>query len=325
MFVQQYDGKKIRQAILMYNRIRSYRKVGEFLGIGKSTIHRWYNRFHMILNTNKRSNVRMKRKRWTKFPQLKEHLSALFQNIDTVKFMTLENIRQALPEDNKRPSLSTLSMALRGKQVHVSRRRFGGVFRICGKESEERKQYIATFKQTFRSLPLNSIACLDETGFCNIGNAFYGYFSKGVKPKQLSTQKRLRKSCLMAITTSGVALYHLQDKAFGKETFCMFLKELMPLLDPCVKTILMDNIRFHHNKEALNIITSSGRQPLFIPPYSPQFNPIEQAFSHLKRSFRYSLTQGTPFQDAVYESIKYLGNRGDLTSSYQGSLNECHK
>lgn len=49
------------------------------------------------------------------------------------------------------------------------------------------------------------------------------------------------------------------------------------------------------------------------------------AFSHLKRSFRYSLTQGMPFQDAVYESIKYLENRGDLTSSYQGSLNECQK
>jgi len=46
--------------------------------------------------------------------------------------------------------------------------------------------------------------------------------------------------------------------------------------------LVMDNAKIHHNEEMINVIKSVGCRVLFLPPYSPDFNPIELAFSTLK-------------------------------------------
>ena len=46
--------------------------------------------------------------------------------------------------------------------------------------------------------------------------------------------------------------------------------------------IIMDNARIHHDEELVRLVESLGRQVEFLPPYSPDFNPIETAFSSIK-------------------------------------------
>jgi len=54
----------------------------------------------------------------------------------------------------------------------------------------------------------------------------------------------------------------------------------------------MDNLRIHHSKEVLNIFKQKGVDVLFVPPYSPWFNPIENAFSLIKMDFyKYGIIQ----------------------------------
>jgi len=47
----------------------------------------------------------------------------------------------------------------------------------------------------------------------------------------------------------------------------------------------MDNVSFHKSREITRIFCNSTNKLLFIPPYSPQFNPIELVFSQMKQNF----------------------------------------
>jgi transposase len=49
----------------------------------------------------------------------------------------------------------------------------------------------------------------------------------------------------------------------------------------------MDNVSFHKTKLVKTLIGKSSNKLLYIPPYSPQFNPIEEVFSQIKRNINY--------------------------------------
>src|SRR3982074_27695 len=67
-------------------------------------------------------------------------------------------------------------------------------------------------------------------------------------------------------------------------------KELAPALDKG-DVVIMDNLAAHKSKAAEKAIRARGAWILFLPPYSPDLNPIEMAFSKLKSS---STRQGRP-------------------------------
>src|SRR6266498_3126518 len=46
--------------------------------------------------------------------------------------------------------------------------------------------------------------------------------------------------------------------------------------------LVMDNASIHHNNELIRIIEGVGCKVVFLPPYSPDYNPIELAFSVIK-------------------------------------------
>jgi transposase len=48
-------------------------------------------------------------------------------------------------------------------------------------------------------------------------------------------------------------------------------------------TIILDNARFHIKKDVDHIAKVHGHKVIFLPPYSPDFNPIEQVFADIKK------------------------------------------
>jgi transposase len=46
--------------------------------------------------------------------------------------------------------------------------------------------------------------------------------------------------------------------------------------------IIMDNAHIHHDAELIETIEALGCKVIFLPPYSPDYNPIETAFSTVK-------------------------------------------
>ena len=62
---------------------------------------------------------------------------------------------------------------------------------------------------------------------------------------------------------------------------------LCPLLDE-THVVIMDNASFHKGSETAALIRGSGARLLFLPPYSPELNPIEKDFANIKRRRQYN-------------------------------------
>ncbi len=62
---------------------------------------------------------------------------------------------------------------------------------------------------------------------------------------------------------------------------------LCPLLDAS-HVVILDNASFHKSQQTEALITASGASLLFLPPYSPQLNPIERDFANIKRKWEYN-------------------------------------
>lgn len=71
----------------------------------------------------------------------------------------------------------------------------------------------------------------------------------------------------------------------GGTTYDAFLRFVREALAPSLNTgdvVVMDNLRIHHNDDVKAAIRAVGADVLYLPPYSPELNPIELAWSKLK-------------------------------------------
>lgn len=84
------------------------------------------------------------------------------------------------------------------------------------------------------------------------------------------------------------------------EAFKTYIKQvLIPEIEPGT-VVILDNFATHKNKEAAQALKDAGCWFLFLPPYSPDLNPIEMAFSKLKAHLR---RIGARTFDTLLESI----------------------
>ncbi len=81
--------------------------------------------------------------------------------------------------------------------------------------------------------------------------------------------------------------------------------QLLPALKPGT-TIVMDNASFHRKKHLISIAQSYGFNLIFLPPYSPELNPIEHFWSWLKRYLRNILPNSLSLDDALSSAFKVV-------------------
>ena len=65
---------------------------------------------------------------------------------------------------------------------------------------------------------------------------------------------------------------------------------LLPTLERG-QIVVMDNLSVHKSKRVQRLIEEAGAKLMFLPPYSPDFNPIEEAFSKVKGILRKASTR----------------------------------
>jgi transposase len=89
-------------------------------------------------------------------------------------------------------------------------------------------------------------------------------------------------STIAAMTVRGIEASASFDGATDTELFVTFVREaLVPMLGP-QRVVVMDNLPAHKSPQVDRQIESTGARVLRLPPYSPDFNPIEQAISKIK-------------------------------------------
>jgi len=93
-------------------------------------------------------------------------------------------------------------------------------------------------------------------------------------------------SWLATLTATGIGESLLVRGAVDRCVFEAFVEQvLVPSLHPG-QIVVLDNLSVHKSARAKALIEAAGCQVVFLPTYSPDFNPIEQAFAKLKALLR---------------------------------------
>ena len=94
-----------------------------------------------------------------------------------------------------------------------------------------------------------------------------------------------RPSCLddCRLDVHGNRRHSFVDRGVKGVNFLHFVREVLgPSLRPG-KVVVMDNLRLHKSPEVLDYLQQRQCRVVFVPPYSPDTNPIEMAFSKIAR------------------------------------------
>ena len=76
------------------------------------------------------------------------------------------------------------------------------------------------------------------------------------------------------------------DGAVNRLAFEAFLEHVLaPTLQPG-ELVILDNLSSHKGQRATQLVQAAGAELLYLPPYSPDLNPIELAFSKIKQTLR---------------------------------------
>lgn len=89
-----------------------------------------------------------------------------------------------------------------------------------------------------------------------------------------------------ALRLSGMTAPMVLDGAMNGDAFRAYVEQMLaPTLSPG-DIVIMDNLPAHKAAGVREAIEAKGAQLRYLPPYSPDFNPIENAFSRLKAMLR---------------------------------------
>lgn len=84
----------------------------------------------------------------------------------------------------------------------------------------------------------------------------------------------------------GLTAPWIVNAPFNKQIFELYIEtQLAPTLSPG-DVVILDNVAFHKSRRAQELVRERGAWMLFLPPYSPDLNPIELAYSKLKTLLR---------------------------------------
>jgi transposase len=91
---------------------------------------------------------------------------------------------------------------------------------------------------------------------------------------------------ISSITQGGMGPSMSIEGSANGEAFLAYVEHLLcPSLEPS-QMVVMDNLKVHKMKRIRELIEERGCRLVFLPPYSPDFNPIEEAFSKVKTLLR---------------------------------------
>lgn len=145
---------------------------------------------------------------------------------------------------------------------------------------------------------------VDESG-CDkrVGCRRTGWSPLGVAPAQVARFHRDRRyQILPAYTQEGVLFYRVFQGTTDSAVFEDFVEEL---LQHCGRwpeprsVLIMDNASIHRSERIKEMCLDAGVKLVFLPPYSPDLNPIEEFFSDLKRFIKknWQAYENDPNQD----------------------------
>lgn len=155
------------------------------------------------------------------------------------------------------------------------------------KKTKKNRAKRASFRHKIKSVAAEKLVFLDEAGFQAGLYPVYGRSLKG-KPACFSMPATYHKNITQvgAIRLSGPVVMRGSRFAMTNLKFKAFLRScLLPRLR-VDDVLVLDNLRPHRQKAVRQIARRAGVKVIYLPPYSPELNPIEYVWSVMKNRLR---------------------------------------
>ena len=136
-------------------------------------------------------------------------------------------------------------------------------------------------------LDAKRLVFVDEMGTNTSLSALYASAPKGERAHCSVPRNRGANTTLLAsISVEGMGPSLAVEGATTREVFEAYVEQVLsPVLRPG-QIVVMDNLTAHKGNRVKKLIEQRGCELLYLPPYSPDFNPIEEAFSKVKGILR---------------------------------------
>lgn len=133
----------------------------------------------------------------------------------------------------------------------------------------------------------DDLVFLDETGSHLGYTPTHAWAVRGERAHATAPANRgENKTVIAALTLDGVGALMRFDGGMTSDRFTGYVRHVLaPTLRPG-QVVVADNLRAHHAEGARAAIEACGARFLPLPSYSPDFNPIEHAFSKVKQFLR---------------------------------------
>ena len=167
---------------------------------------------------------------------------------------------------------------------------------------ERNEELRSKFQETVESYPQYKLYYVDECGIEEYIHREYGYALKGVTIEGKVSGKKYKRTNIVAAKCCdkivAPMLYSCTtDSVFFEHWFEYALLKAIPRYS----VIILDNASFHRKSALIKLAQAKDCEVLFLPPYSPDLNPIEHFWAWLKSKLRKILPNYSCFDDAIMD------------------------
>ena len=138
-----------------------------------------------------------------------------------------------------------------------------------------------------RALDARSLVFVDEMGTNTSLSPLYGWSKKGQRAYCSVPRNRGKNTTLLSsMSTEGMGPSLAVEGATDTKVFETYVERVLAPTLREEQVVVMDNLSSHKGERVRELIEQRGCELLYLPAYSPDFNPIEEAFSKMKGLLR---------------------------------------
>ena len=155
--------------------------------------------------------------------------------------------------------------------------------------ASERDEWLRAAWKTLVAGTINTsqLVFVDDMGTNTSLSPLYAYSPKGRRAYADVPRNRGKNTTLLAsITVDGMGPCIAAEGTTTSAVFEAYVEQiLVPTLHPG-QAVVLDNLSAHKSEQVRELLEGRDCELLFLPPYSPDLNPIEEAFSKVKALLR---------------------------------------
>lgn len=182
---------------------------------------------------------------------------------------------------------------------------------VPGKANKlEQQKWLDAYKQLKNSLPANETICfIDGVHPTHNVQPAFGWIKRGIRKEIPANTGRSRINLSGCIDMLSHQILVKEDKTLNAESIIAFLRKIENAYPGKRKVhVFCDNASYYRNKAVQEYLKSSKIRLHFLPPYSPNLNPIERLWKWMKERVIYNTYYKTfkEFKDAVFGFFEEL-------------------